>query len=301
MAIFSYFSSTNRSTEWSNSKRMDYSGGDEFEDVGARTSLFSITDAFEEISNLIIDGRNGDFLVLKLKPFCDACSFVSMLFSSLVIAFKFTEMEYTSKVRDVEEASERYVSLSSVVDYDVKWKTIKSCGSHTRNLHKVRQGLDLIRELFQNFLSNKDAASSAYQPVCASYHSWAVRTVVSAGMCALPSREQLLLNLNETGNERDFGIGMTHQELVDSLGTIAHSGTAKFLKALKDNKEVGSNNNLIGQFGVGFYYAFLVADKIFFSKVELKQGNPSSSSRPAVALPHRLMFKSLLAIHSQWT
>ncbi|XP_021867040.2 heat shock protein 90-6, mitochondrial [Spinacia oleracea] len=59
----------------------------------------------------------------------------------------------------------------------------------------------------------------------------------------------------------DTGIGMTREELVDCLGTIAQSGTAKFLKALKDSKEAG-DNNLIGQFGVGFYSAFLVSDKV---------------------------------------
>ncbi|KAJ0430884.1 putative glycolipid transfer protein [Helianthus annuus] len=107
-------------------------------------------------------------------------------------------------VGDLLEASKKFNTLSSVVDFDLKNKTVKSQGSHTRNLRRVRQGLDLIRELFQNFLSAekyslKKAATTAYQQVCAPYHTWAVRTAVSAGMCTLPTREQLLLNLNETG------------------------------------------------------------------------------------------------------
>ncbi len=58
----------------------------------------------------------------------------------------------------------------------------------------------------------------------------------------------------------DTGIGMTMQDAIDNLGTIAHSGTKKFLDNITDNNK--KNNELIGQFGVGFYSAFMVADKV---------------------------------------
>lgn len=58
----------------------------------------------------------------------------------------------------------------------------------------------------------------------------------------------------------DTGIGMTRDELVENLGTIAHSGSKKFIQQLNDSDK--KDFNLIGQFGVGFYSAFMVARKI---------------------------------------
>ena len=59
----------------------------------------------------------------------------------------------------------------------------------------------------------------------------------------------------------DNGIGLTKDDAIRELGTIAHSGTKEFLAALK-SKEVKDNPELIGQFGVGFYSTFMVADKV---------------------------------------
>ncbi|MCW8907171.1 MAG: molecular chaperone HtpG [Sedimenticola sp.] len=62
----------------------------------------------------------------------------------------------------------------------------------------------------------------------------------------------------------DNGIGMSRQEVTETIGTIASSGTKKFLEALgsKGDSDAASQSQLIGQFGVGFYSAFIVADKV---------------------------------------
>jgi len=67
----------------------------------------------------------------------------------------------------------------------------------------------------------------------------------------------------------DNGIGLSMQEAIDNLGTIAKSGTKDFVSKLTGDQKADSN--LIGQFGVGFYSGFIVADKI---TVESRRSRP---------------------------
>ncbi|MFI5510330.1 molecular chaperone HtpG [Mycobacterium sp. NPDC051804] len=61
---------------------------------------------------------------------------------------------------------------------------------------------------------------------------------------------------------RDNGIGMTHDEVIDLIGTLAKSGTGQLRQQLREAKNAAASEELIGQFGIGFYSTFMVADKV---------------------------------------
>ncbi len=136
---------------------------------------------------------------------------------------------------------------------------------------EVKQVLDLV---IHSLYSNKEIF---------------VRELISNASDALDkARIESLQNIDSLGDDKEFrikielnkdkkrfiihdnGVGMSQEELVKNIGTIAKSGTKEFLEKLKENK---NKAELIGQFGVGFYSIFMVADKVVLTTKRLGSDN----------------------------
>jgi molecular chaperone HtpG len=116
-------------------------------------------------------------------------------------------------------------------------------------VHSVYSETDIfLRELISN-------ASDA----CDRLRYEAIASPALIGDGALPKIRIIPNKKQNTLTIADTGIGMDRQELIDNLGTIARSGTRSFVSRLKEAKD---GAGLIGQFGVGFYSAFMVAERI---------------------------------------
>jgi molecular chaperone HtpG len=121
-------------------------------------------------------------------------------------------------------------------------------------LHLIIHSLYSNREIFlRELVSNASDALDKLKYL----------TVAEDAYKSIVFEPRIDLSFNRDANTitvEDNGIGMNEADLIESLGTIARSGTRLFLEKLKDDAK--KDSNLIGQFGVGFYSAFMVADRI---------------------------------------
>ncbi|KAJ9163219.1 hypothetical protein P3X46_022911 [Hevea brasiliensis] len=113
-------------------------------------------------------------------------------------------MDYVAKVRDLADVWKSVVPLEALLERDIEQNNVRKAGSHSRNLLRVKRGLDMVKVLFEQILvtegnSLRDPASKAYAQVFAPHHGWAIRKAVDAGMYTLPTKAQLLNKLNEDG------------------------------------------------------------------------------------------------------
>ena len=93
---------------------------------------------------------------------------------------------------------------------------------------------------------------------------------------SLEKRSDYKIKIEVNNEERtitisDNGIGMTYDEVVNNLGTIASSGSLEFIKKLEEKENKEEEIDIIGQFGVGFYSSFMVSDKV--TVLSKKRGN----------------------------
>ena len=138
--------------------------------------------------------------------------------------------------------------------------------SSTETLEFQAETRQLLQLVIHSIYSNKDIflrelisnASDALDKL-------RLESLVDSDLDADTSDPHIVLEVDRdarTLTVRDNGIGMAREEVVELIGTIAKSGTASLLEKVKQAKDAEAAQSLIGQFGVGFYSAFMVADKV---------------------------------------
>ncbi|KAF2597515.1 hypothetical protein F2Q68_00010963, partial [Brassica cretica] len=106
-------------------------------------------------------------------------------------------------LNDLAAASRSISTLEEMIDKDIEAGCVKKYGSHTRNLLKVKQGLEMIKVLCEELLATegddslKDAAIKAYNQVLFPHHQYNIQKACATGLNSLPSKSLVLLLLGE--------------------------------------------------------------------------------------------------------
>ncbi|MFJ9952645.1 molecular chaperone HtpG [Kitasatospora sp. NPDC091207] len=139
-------------------------------------------------------------------------------------------------------------------------------GSTAETLEFQAETRQLLRLVIHSIYSNKDIfLRELISNSSDALDKLRLESMIDSGLDADISDLHIALEVDadaRTLTVRDNGIGMTRDDIVELIGTIAKSGTAGLLEKIKETKDAAAAQNLIGQFGVGFYSAFMVADRV---------------------------------------
>lgn len=161
-----------------------------------------------------------------------------------VIARAYSQQSVSEKAEPVEK------TVGTAQKYEFLAETKQLLNIVAKSLYSEKEVF--IRELISN-------ASDAIEKL--KYDQLSSAQAASSTDTQIPYEIQINANdITQTLIIQDTGVGMTKEELIKNLGTIAHSGSKAFLEKLKEANS--SPSNIIGQFGVGFYSAFMVADRV---------------------------------------
>ena len=145
---------------------------------------------------------------------------------------------------------------AKTVEFKAEVKQVLDLVIHSLYTHKEV----FLRELISNASDSIDKAkflSLTNKEISKSRGEWKIKITAD--------KDKNILTVT------DNGIGMTEEEIIKSLGTIAHSGTKEFIELIK-SKKLEENPELIGQFGVGFYSSFMVADDVTVLSKSMSNG-----------------------------
>ncbi|ORX58547.1 heat shock protein Hsp90 [Piromyces finnis] len=159
--------------------------------------------------------------------------------------------EEEDKIPEEGNISVNEKTIGTATKHEFKTETKRLLDIVAKSLYSDKEVF--IRELISN-------ASDALEKV--RYLQLTDETVLDETVAANPAEIHLSINKSDrTIIFQDFGIGMNEDEVNNNLGTIANSGTLAFLKKL-DQSSASAKENIIGQFGVGFYSCLMVAEKV---------------------------------------
>eukprot|EP00270_Netrium_digitus_P005066 TRINITY_DN1658_c0_g1_i3.p1 TRINITY_DN1658_c0_g1~~TRINITY_DN1658_c0_g1_i3.p1 ORF type:complete len:209 (+),score=34.15 TRINITY_DN1658_c0_g1_i3:44-628(+) len=152
----------------------------------------------------LVDSRESTAVEadINVASFASACDYIGTFFGFLGVAFSFGGKDFTEKVQTIKDVAPKFSTLSGMVDADVKDGTVRTVNYPTRNLLRLKRGLDLIHRLFKSLLEDssqplRTCAWSAYEGVFAKHHGWAIQQAISAGTLLLPSKHYFLTSLKE--------------------------------------------------------------------------------------------------------